>query len=282
MTAHFLVGVFYIFYMSLLRYLWPRRHWPLVWLLARRDVDSRFRQSMLGGFWLVITPLAMLLVLTVVFRHVMGVRWPGLTQEESGLAFALRLYAGLAVFQFFADCVNRAPNLVVSQPQLVKKVVFPLELLAWVNVVSALVGLVVSGVLLLAGVAWIRGSIPISALALPLIWLPLLPLLLGMGWMLSGAGTYLRDVGQILGPVLSAMMFLTPIFFPTSALPEGIRAWMALNPMAEPITQTRMVLLEGAWPDWSAWAIHALGCVAFAVLGAVWFERVRKGFADVL
>jgi lipopolysaccharide transport system permease protein len=102
-------------------YLWPRKHWPLVTQLTRREVDSRFRQSLMGGLWLVITPLAMLLVLTLVFRQVMGVRWPGLSHEESHLAFALRLYAGLALFQFFADVVNRAPMLVLSQPQLVKK-----------------------------------------------------------------------------------------------------------------------------------------------------------------
>lgn len=263
-------------------YLWPRKHWSLVTQLTRREVDSRFRQSLMGGLWLVITPLAMLLVLTLVFRQVMGVRWPGLSHEESHLAFALRLYAGLALFQFFADAVNRAPMLVLSQPQLVKKVVFPLELLAWVNVGSALVGLLVSGALLLAGVVWLQGGLPVSALALPLVWLPMVPLLLGLGWLLSGMGTYVRDVGQILGPVLSAMMFLTPIFFPVESLPAGVRGWMALNPLAEPITQTRRVLLEGAWPVWDAWALHAAVCMAVAVLGAAWFARVRRGFADVV
>lgn len=263
-------------------YLWPRRHWSLVVQLTRREVDGRFRQSFMGGLWLVITPLAMLVVLTLVFRHVMGVRWPGLLQEESHLAFALRLYAGLALFQFFADGVNRAPTLVLSQPQLVKKVVFPLELLAWVNVGSALVGLLVSGVLLLAGTAWMQGGLSWSVLALPLVWLPMVPLLLGLGWLLSGMGTYVRDVGQILGPVLSAMMFLTPIFFPVEALPERFRSYMVANPLAEPITQTRRVLFEGLWPDWHAWLMHALVCLLVAVVGAAWFARVRRGFADVV
>lgn len=263
-------------------YLWPRRHWPLVSQLIRREVDSRFRQNFMGGAWLVITPLAMLLVLTLVFRQVMGVRWPGLGHEETHLAFALRLYAGLVLFQFFADVVNRAPNLVLAQPQLVKKVVFPLELLAWVNVGSALVGLLVSGALLLAGVLWLQGGLPISVVALPLVWLPLLPLLLGLGWLLSGMGTYVRDVGQILGPLLSAMMFLTPIFFPMESLPKDVRGWMVLNPLAEPITQTRRVLLEGTWPDWPAWVLHAAVCMVVAVLGAAWFARVRRGFADVV
>ena len=263
-------------------YLWPYRHWPLVAQLIRREVDSRFRQSVFGGLWLVITPLAMLLVLTLVFRHVMGVRWPGLMQEESHLAFALRLYAGLALFQLFADTVNRAPTLVLANPQLVKKVVFPLELLAWVNVGGALVGLLVSGGLLLVGGLWLQGGLPLSALALPVVWLPMVPLLLGLGWLLSGMGTYVRDVAQVLGPVLSAMMFLTPIFYPVESLPADVRGWMVLNPLAEPITQTRRVLLDGAWPLWDAWALHAAVCVAVAVLGAAWFERVRKGFADVV
>jgi len=236
----------------------------------------------MGGAWLVITPLAMLLVLTLVFRQFMGVRWPGLGYEESNLAFALRLYAGLALFQFFTDVVNRAPSLVLAQPQLVKKVVFPLELLAWVNVGSALVGLLVSGAMLLGGVAWLQGSLPMAVVALPLVWLPLLPLLLGLSWLLSGMGTYVRDVAQVLGPLLSAMMFLTPIFFPVESLPEFARGWMALNPLTEPITQTRGVLMEGLWPDWGAWSVHALGCVAMAVLGAAWFARVRRGFADVV
>ena len=267
---------------SFLSYLWPGRHWPLVVQLIQREVDGRFRQSVMGGLWLVITPLAMLMVLTLVFRHVMGVRWPGLSQEESHLAFALRLYAGMALFQFFADGVGRAPMLVLSQPQLVKKVVFPLELLSWVNLGSALVGLLVSGGLLLAGTAWAQGGLTLSALALPLVWLPMIPLLLGLGWLLSGVGTYFRDVGQLLGPVLSAIMFLTPIFFPIEALPERFRAYMVFNPLAEPITQTRRVLFDGMWPDWRAWLMHALVCLMIAVVGAAWFARVRKGFADVV
>lgn len=267
---------------QLFSYLWPSRYWGLIAQLTRREVDSRYRHSWLGPLWLVITPLAMLVVLTLVFRQVMGVRWPGLGHEETHLGFALRLYAGLVVFQFFTDCVNRAPNLVLAQPQLVKKVVFPLELLAWVNVASGLVGLLVSGALLVLGVAWLQGGLSIALIALPLVWLPLLPLLLGLGWLLSGMGTYVRDVGQVLGPVLSAMMFLTPIFFPVESLPEVARAWMVLNPLAEPITQTRAVLIDGRWPDWGAMAVHLAGCLLVAVLGAAWFARVRKGFADVV
>lgn len=222
----------------------------------------------------------MLGVYTLVFRHVMKVRWDGL--DEGNLSFALRIYAGLAIFNFFAECVNRAPNLVREQPHLVKKVVFPLEVMAWVNVTSALVGLVVSMVLLLILGAWNKGGLSLSAIALPLVWLPLIPLCLGLGWILSGIGTYVQDVGQVLGMVLSALMFLSPIFFPVEALPVAVRGLMFLNPLALVMTQTREVILLGLWPNWESLGIQLVVCSCVACLGAMFFRVARKGFADVV
>lgn len=267
---------------DLMHYLLPARHAALLWQLVRRDVTSRYRQSVLGAMWLVVAPLAMLLILTLVFRQIMGVRWPGLAHGDSDITFALNLFAGLAVFQFASECINRAPSLVLGQPQLVKKVVFPLELLAWVSVAAAGTGFLVSGALIVLGTAFTPAGLPLSALSLPLVWLPLLPLLLGLCWGLSAAGTFVPDVGQVLPPALSALMFLSPIFYPVEALPTGARHWMALNPLAQPITQTRRVLFEGHWPDWSAWGLHALGCLLVALVGAALFHRVRAGFADVI
>lgn len=247
---------------------------------AGRDVHARYRQSWLGAMWLVLTPLAMLGIYTLVFRHVMKLRWTGL--EESNLSFALRIYAGLAIFNFFAECVNRAPNLVREQPHLVKKVVFPLEVLAWVNVVSAMVGLMVSMVLLLTLSFWDKGGLSMSALALPLVWLPMIPLCLGLGWALSAVGTYVHDVGQVLGMVLSALMFLSPIFFPVEALPESVQRLMFLNPLALVMTQTREVVLLGVWPDWVALGIEYAVCLLVALVGAAFFRIARRGFADVV
>ena len=260
--------------------LFPWRHAGLIRQFAARDVDARYRQSWLGAVWLVLTPLLMLGVYTLVFRHVMKVRWAGLAEDN--LSFALRIYAGLAVFNFFAECVNRAPNLIREQPHLVKKVVFPLEVLAWVNVASALVGLVVSMLLLLGLSWWTRGSLPLSAIALPFLWLPLIPLCVGLGWLLSAIGTYVHDVGQLLGMVLSALMFLSPIFFPIEALPESVRTWMALNPLAMVMSQTRDVLLNGAWPDWLGLTQQFFACSGVAMLGALFFRKARVGFADVV
>lgn len=229
---------------------------------------------------MVLTPLLMLGVYTLVFRHVMQVRWHG--TDESNLSFALRIYAGLAVFQFFAECVNRSPNLVLEQPHLVKKVVFPLEILPWVNAAGAAVGLGLSGLLLVAVRAWTYGDVPLTVVALPLVWLPLVPLVLGLGWLLAGLGTYVRDVAQVLGMAVSALMFLSPIFFPVEALPAAARQWMLLNPLAGVMTNTREVLLNGHWPDWGAWSVLLAACVAVAVAGALFFRRARQGFADVV
>lgn len=264
---------------SLLASLLPLRHAALVRQLARRDLHARYRQSWLGWAWLVLTPLAMLGVYTLVFRHVMRLRWMG--AEESDLAFALRVYAGLAVFNFFVECVHRAPQLVLEQPHLVKKVVFPLEVLPWVSALSAMAGLGVSALLLLA-VAAASGDLSATALALPLVWAPLLPLVLGLGWLLAGIGTYVRDVGQVLGMLLSALMFLSPIFYPVESLPEAVRPWLALNPLSGVITGTRDVLLAGRWPDAATLAGLYAGCLAVALAGAAFFRRVRTGFADVV
>lgn len=265
---------------GLASYLLPWRHIGLIRQFAGREVHARYRQSWLGAVWLVLTPLAMLGIYTLVFRHVMRVRWQDL--DEGNLSFALRIYAGLAVFNFFAECVNRAPNLVREQPHLVKKVVFPLEVMAWVNVATAMVGLLVSMALLLCLGFWDKGGLSMSALALPLVWLPMVPLCLGLGWLLSGIGTYVQDVGQLLGMVLSALMFLSPIFFPVEALPEAVRGWMFLNPLALVMTQTREVILLGVWPNWYALGLELLLCTVVALLGAAFFRLARKGFADVV
>jgi len=266
---------------TLFSYLFPWQHAGLIGQFVRREVHSRYRQSFLGVMWAFLTPLLMLGVYTLVFRFVFKMRW-GASDTESDLTFALQLYAGLAVFNFFAECVNRAPRLILDQPHLVKKVIFPLEILPWVNALAALVHLGVAALLLLVFGAWEQRGLPATVLALPLVWLALLPLCVGLGWLLAAVGTFVRDVGQVLGLMVSVLLFASPIFFPLEALPAALRPWMFLNPLALPITQTRLVLLHGQWPDGLALAIHFVACCAIAVCGAAFFRLVRKGFADVV
>ena len=165
---------------------------------------------------------------------------------------------------------------------LIKKVVFPLQILPWSCVLAAGVQLLLGGAILLVLHVLGLGTPPVSALALPLVWLPLLPLCLGGGWLLAAVGVYIRDIGHVVGMVVGALVFISPVFFPIEALPGKVQQWMWLNPLAPIMTQTRAVLLQGVWPDWSQWGLSLLGCSALALLGAAVFHRLRQGFADVL
>lgn len=264
---------------SLFSTFFPLRHASLIWQFARRAIHARYRQSWLGTVWVVLTPLMMLGVYTLVFRHIFQVRWG--VVNESNLAFALRLYAGLAIFNFFAECVSRSPGMILAEPHLVKKVVFPLEILPWVNLMTGLVQLGIALLLLLVLGVWEQGQLHATVLAMPLVWLPMVPLVLGLGWGLAGIGTYVRDLDQLVALGLSLLMFLSPIFFPLEALPETWRQWALLNPLAVVISETR-ALMAGQWPRWDLLAIDFVACCALAWLGAVLFRKVRGGFADVL
>lgn len=261
-------------------YCWPLRHTGLIGQLARREIQARYQESMLGTLWAVLTPLLSLVVYTLVFRHIFNARW-GSTGATS-VEFALQLYAGLAVFNFCAECLSRAPRLVQDQPNLVKKVVFPLEILPWILVLSAFFHLAISLCLLLLASAWILGSWPPTLVALPLVWLPLLPLALGFGWLLSSLGVFLKDINQVLGTLITLLMFLSPVFYPVEALPADWRPLMKFNPLAQILENTRHVVLDGLWPDWYELGILLAAGTLVALAGAAFFNATRHGFADVL
>ncbi len=261
-------------------YFLPLRQRSLIWQFARRDVLARYRGSLLGLGWSFLTPLLMLAVYTFVFRVVFKARWADGTAGD--FEFALQVYAGLIVFSLFAEVVNRAPRLVLDQPNLVKKVVFPLEIFPWVAVLAGLFHLLLNLAVLLAAVAFTRGGLPLSVLALPLVLAPFVPLLLGVGWFLAALGVFVRDVGQITTLVVSLLMFRSPVFYPVSSLPERWQPWLRANPLTPVMEQLRRVVLDGLWPDWSQLALHLVVAGAIAWAGARWFAATRKGFADVL
>ena len=261
-------------------YFLPLRQRTLIWQFARRDVLARYRGSLLGLGWSFLTPLLMLAVYTFVFRVVFKARWTG--EATGDFEFALQVYAGLIVFSLFAEVVNRAPRLVLEQPNLVKKVVFPLEILPWVAVLAGLFHLALNLVALLAAAAIARGGLPLSILALPLVLVPFVPLLLGLGWFLASFGVFVRDVGQITSLLVSLLMFLSPVFYPVSSLPERWQPWLRANPLTPVIEQLRRVALEGLWPDWPQLVLQLAIAGAVAWAGARWFAATRKGFADVL
>lgn len=253
----------------------------LLWQFARREVLGRYRGSLLGLTWSFLTPLLMLGVYSFVFVGVFRASWPG-AAKAGGLEFALQVFAGLVVFNLFAEVAGRAPNLIVEQPNLVKKVIFPVELLTWVTVLSGIFHLVISVVSLLLVLLVTRGGLPVTALALPMVILPFLPFLLGLGWFLSALGVFVRDIGQVMTMIVSLTMFMSPVFYSAATLDVRWQFWMHLNPLTLIIEQVRVVVLQGQWPAWGLLGIYALAACTFAAAGAGFFQMTRKGFADVL
>ena len=253
----------------------------LIYQLAQRDVSGRYRGSMGGIAWSLITPLLMLGVYTFVFSVVFKARWGIDTDEQKGM-FAVIIFVGILVHGVFAECINKSPTLLLSHANYVKRVVFPLELLPVVVLLSALFHLAVSCVVLLATLLFVQGGIPLTALLFPIILLPLLLVILGLTWLLSALGVYVRDIGQFTAILTTVLMFMAPIFYPITALPEHVRPWLYLNPLSFIIEQSRMVLLWGGTPNW-------IGLIQYLIVGIVvasggfWtFQKMRRGFADVL
>lgn len=256
-----------------------RHHRSLAWALAKRDLLGKYRGARLGMLWALATPFMMLLVYTLAFGHLTRGQWPGLRSLQD---FALWVFAGLAIHGTFAECLVRAPTLVTSNPSYVTKVVFPLDLLPWPVVTSAFFHLAMHLlVLLLALLVW-RGGLPLTAVALPLVLLPLLPFLLGVLWLLAAVGTYLRDIGQLAGPVATAMLFLSSAILPTQAIPPRWQWVVEWNPLTPVIDQARAVLFLGEWPSPGPLVLESCLAVVFALAAHAVFRRLRPGFADVL
>jgi len=255
-------------------------HRSLTWELTKRDVLGRYRGASFGLLWALISPFLMLLIYTFAFGTVIGARWPEV--ESGGASFAIVLFAALIVHGFFAECLTRAPLLVASQPNFVKRVVFPLDVLPWPMVLAAgfhaLANLFVFLLLQLV----LDGAIHATALWFPLVLLPLAVLGLAVGWLLAALGVYLRDIGQVT-PLLSvALLFLSSAMVPPSVLPEAYRWVFELNPLSFIMEQSRDVLVRGIAPDFVGLALYAAVCCVLAVLARGLFARLRRGFADVL
>lgn len=256
------------------------RHRSLIHASTRREVLGRYRGSVLGLMWSFFNPLFMLSVYTFVFSEVFRARWSA--GSESKTEFALVLFAGLIVFNLFAECINRAPGLILSNPNYVKKVVFPLEILPFVGLLSALYHGLISLCVWLVAYLVLFGVPHATVLLLPLILLPFVLFIMGLSWALASLGVFLRDVSQFIGVVVTTLMFLSPIFYPASALPESYRHILYLNPLTPAIEMTREVLYWGKLPDVALLGIYWLATGVIAWFGFAWFQKTRKGFADVI
>lgn len=256
------------------------RNRELIKALAVREVVSRYRGSIFGLLWSFFNPVFMLTVYTFVFSVVFKARWQSGSTSRS--EFAVVLFAGLIVFYVFTECVNRAPGLILSNSNYVKRVVFPLEILPIVSLAAALFHALISLTVWFIFYVFVFGLPPVTACLFPIVILPLIFLTSGFSWFLASLGVFLRDVGQIVGILTTALTFLSPLFFPVSALPKQYQILILMNPMAPVIEEARGVLIWGTIPNMTFFAAYLMFSLVVAWLGFAWFQKTRKGFSDAL
>lgn len=249
--------------------------------LAKREYAARFRGSIMGLAWAVLTPLALAIAYTFVFAGVFKLRWVG-GDADAGPSFAVNLIVGLAIHGMFAECLGRAPNLIVSSPSYVTKVVFPLEILSFTILLPAIVTAIVTLIAVVIINFALTGRLNATLLLCPFVLGPYALFIAALIMIVSAVGVFLRDLTQIVGLIIPLSLFLSPVMYPIDAVPPAIRHFMMLNPLTFPIEQLRLIILAGKLPDWAGLAIYALLSLAALALAYGAFQRLRKGFSDVI
>ena len=258
--------------------LWAYR--GLIAGFAKREFENRHKQSFLGVIWSVLVPLIMLCAYTFVFSIVFQARW-GNSGEGGRTFFALVLFASLIPFNFFSEVVSSSPSLILANQNLVKKVMFPLEILPLSRVFSVAMQMGFSFIVLFIAL-FIEGRLSLTALYLPILLCPLALITLGLSYIVASLTVFIRDLAQVVGVTLTLLMFLTPIFYPIDAVPEAIRGYIALNPMALMIEQFRQILIFGHVPNLEQVLLLWVLGGSSALFGYAWFVKSKSSFADVL
>lgn len=258
-----------------------RRNRTLIIQMIRREVSGRYKGSWLGLAWSFVNPVIMLAIYTFFFSVIFKARW-GTDGGQGKGSFAIFLFAGLILHGLVAECVNRGPTLIIGNVNYVKRVIFPLEVLPVVAMGAALFHAFVSVLVLLVAQLLLGHGIHWTILFLPLVVLPLVLTATGVAWWLASLGVFMRDVGQIVGFAMTVLLFLSPVFYPVSAMPEQYQVLLMLNPLTFIIEQARAVLITGDMPDFFRLTIATWVGLVVAWLGFWWFQSTRKGFADVL
>ena len=264
---------------SLVANLWHNRQ--LILQMTKREVIGRYKGSVMGVMWSFFNPLFLLLIYTFVFSVVFKARWGG-DLPDSKAQFAILLFVGMIIHTLFAETLNRAPILIISNVSYVKKIVFPLQILPVIALGAALFHALVSLLVLMVALLIINAYLQWTLVFLPLIIIPFLMLTLGIAWMLASLGVFLRDVAQTISLFTTMLLFASPVFYPVTALPEYIRPWLMLNPLTFIIEQARAVLIFGQMPDLIGLLIYNFVALVVMWVGYAWFQKTRKGFANVL
>ncbi|AWN75765.1 ABC transporter permease [Legionella anisa] len=255
------------------------RHHDLIFQLIKRDILMRYRGSFAGILWLILAPLLMLGLYTLVFSVFMHIQWPGVTNN---LMYSLLIYVGLIILNFFSECMNRSPIMIISNANFVKKVVFPVEVFPWVIVGTTLFHAMVNTLILVVFSFFLLGKINITILLLPFLFVPLILFTLGLSWFLCSAGVYIRDIAHMMAFLLQIVMYLSPVFYSISMLPEMFQKILLLNPLTFIIEQARSLVIFGTFPQWTTLSIFFVISICVAYIGFLGFQKTKDGFADVL
>lgn len=253
----------------------------LIYSLVKREVAARYRGSIFGVAWALVTPLLLLGVYTLAFSYVFKAKWP-IQESQNHVDFSLILFTGLIFHGVLAEVLSRSPSAVLTNANYVKKVVFPLEILPLVVVGSAVFQAAMSLIILIIGILFFNGSLPVTALLAPVVIVPYIVLVSGLAWFLAGLGVYIRDVQQIMGAVITVTLFVSPVFYSITLLPDWVKLIALANPITIIIEEFRKLFLFGASPNWIALGLYSVVALLVALSGYSFFQKVRKGFADVL
>jgi lipopolysaccharide transport system permease protein len=258
------------------------RHRTLLFRLTRRELEVRYRGSLLGLAWAALLPLLMIGIYAFVFGSVFRARWPQPASAMGQYSFAMLLFGGFIMFNIFTEAVNRSVGLMMENISYIKKVVFPLDVLPWVVTTCALLNAGIAFAVFLVLFIILYGLPPVTILLLPFVVLPIALVTLGVTYFLSSLGVFLRDLRQVIPLLTTAMLFLSPVFYSLDAVPEDFRPIIAANPLTIGIIEARQVIFWGEVPNFLEWALYTLAAFAIAILGHAWFTHTRKAFADVV
>jgi homopolymeric O-antigen transport system permease protein len=251
----------------------------LILSLAKRELLSRYKGSMLGLLWPFLTPAVMIVIFTLVFAGIFGARFGS---TGSSWDYAIYLFCGLLPWTMFQETIQQSANTIVTHANLVKRVVFPLETLPTAQALAALAHQMFGTVALIVAALIIRGHLHLTILLFPLVLIPQFLFTLGAAWLIASLGVFLRDITQGIGLLLMAWLYLTPIIYPESIVPERFRTMISLNPFTPLVRNYRRLFLDGLMPDWKGLAYFSVISVLLFVFGYWWFARTRKNFADLI
>lgn len=246
-----------------------------------REIVQKYRGSYLGILWNFILPLVMLAVYSFIFGVIFKARWDQ-QMTDSKAEFALILFVGITLYNVFSETVGASPTLIITNVNYVKKVIYPLEILSMTSIGNSLVQLLFNLVIILLGKAIIIRHFDFMILFFPLVLLPLLLLVLGISWILSGIGVFIRDMRQAATIIILIFGYITPVFYPISSVPESFRWVMYLNPMTAIVNNARRVLIYGEFPDWLSLLITFFISYLIMLIGLMFFRKVKSNFSDAI